>query len=586
MNKLNNKYYKNNDIVRAALFQEYEGNCFYEGMKIRFNDMHIDHIIPESISKENLKAIISSLGLPEDFNVNSLYNLVPCSPNVNQVKNKNQYPIKFLGHCIFDGTLKKVEGVKKRIEQLSKEYNSDKDIAKLIARLNIADNKRELENVYNALSKEKPFDEKREVIRTENFYSFEKSFSNVRLAGQIPTYPDMKGSCVITFSNLRLRDCMITLNHSQIIEQLFKGANTNIRNNLRRFIVSEEKNPDIYYVTLVNVGLPLEEDEVIQLIDIIDDFYNLYIEECKKFYEVFRRDLFVSCDNKKNDLRLFKIKKELWYLIRDFSRKFDYANGDSDWHIFDANGSILRVYDQLVDDFKVFIFPQSEKVDYFVYNEDEVWLVWTDEYFINSSLESFENNQYWGPFFTYQWLINELIPQVMYWHENQNRKAFKKQKSLNEFKNSFVISDYVSYLHESESNDKLLVRVSELQEFFHTRPHNMIEVKGLPKVYECLIGILDKSILSESELYYVSSNLNVRDFQNKEALIQGISELMSQCEHDKVVISFSLDLIYRCMVVVLRDCNNSIDDHDRKELIVKLQFQYDLLTLERIREEM
>lgn len=583
---MNNRYSKKNDILRAALYLEYEGNCFYEGLKIRFNDMHIDHIIPESISEEVLQDIISSLGLPKDFNVNSLYNLVPCSPNVNQVKNKNQYPIKFLGHCIFNETSKKVEGVKKRIDQLSKEFKSDKDVAKLIARLNISDNKRELENIYNALSKEKPFDIIRVVEKTGRFYSFERSFSNVRLAGQIPTYPDMKGNCMITFSNLRLRDCMITLNHSQIMEQLFEGAHTDINNNLRNFIIySEEIDPDIYYVTLANVRLPLEKDEVIQLLEIIDDFYDLYIEESKEFYEVFRRDFFINGDKKKNDIRLFKIKKKLWYLIREFSRKFDYKNGNSDWHIFDAQGSILKVYDQTEGEFRVFIFPQSEQVEYFVYNEDEVWLVWTDEYFINSSLESFKFNQHWGPFFTYHWLINELIPQVMYWHESQNKKIFKKQKSLNEFKNSFVISDYVSYLHESESNDKLLVRVSELQEFFHTRPHNMIEVRGLSKVYECLIEILDKSILSESELYYVSSNLNVREFQNKEALIQGISELMLQCEHEKVVISFSLDLIYRCMVVVLRDCNNSIDDRDRKELIDKLQFQYDILTLERIREE-
>ncbi|MFC9709279.1 hypothetical protein ACFTRD_14130 [Paenibacillus sp. NPDC056933] len=583
---MNNKYSKNNDIVRAALYLEYEGNCFYEGMRIRFNDMHIDHIIPESISKESLQDIISCLGLPEDFNVNSLYNLVPCSPNVNQVKNKNQYPTNFLGHCIFNETSKKVEGVKKRIDQLSKEFKSDKDVARLIARLNISDNKRELENVYNALSKEKPFDIKRVVEKRGRFYSFERSFSNVRLAGQIPTYPDMKGNCMITFSNLRLRDCMITLSHSQIMEQLFEGAHTDLNNKLRSFIIySEEIDPDIYYVTLVNIRLPLEKDEVIQMLEIIDDFYDLYMEECKKFYEVFRRDFFINGDKKKNDIRLFKIKKDLWYLIREFSRKFDYENGNSDWHIFDAHGSILKVYDQTAGDFRVFIFPQSEQVEYFVYNEDEVWLVWTDDYFINSSLESFKTNHHWGPFFTYQWLINELIPQVMYWHENQNKKVLKKQKSLNEFKNSFLISDYVSFLHESESNDKLSVRASDLQEFFHIRPHNVYQIKGLSKVYECLIEIINKSNLSESEFYYISGKLGVREFQTKELLIQGISELMFQSEQERVISSSSLDLIYRCMVVVLRDCNNSMNDHDRNQLIEKLQFQYDLLTQERIREE-
>ncbi|WP_373367157.1 HNH endonuclease [Alkalicoccobacillus gibsonii] len=101
-------YNKQDNLIRAALFLEYKGECFYEGKTLRFNKMHIDHIIPEATSEQRLKEIINILGLPDDFNINSLYNLVPCNPNINQIKNKNEYPIKFLGHCIHDGTYKNV----------------------------------------------------------------------------------------------------------------------------------------------------------------------------------------------------------------------------------------------------------------------------------------------------------------------------------------------------------------------------------------------------------------------------------------------------------------------------------------------
>ncbi|EEM85155.1 HNH endonuclease [Bacillus thuringiensis] len=48
---MNNSVNKNNKIIRAALFLEYDGKCFYEGLPIRFQDMHIDHIIPTDTEK-------------------------------------------------------------------------------------------------------------------------------------------------------------------------------------------------------------------------------------------------------------------------------------------------------------------------------------------------------------------------------------------------------------------------------------------------------------------------------------------------------------------------------------------------------
>ena len=57
---MENSVDKSNLIVRAALYLEYEGKCFYEGLPIRFQDMHIDHIIPEYLNdtdefKEKIK---------------------------------------------------------------------------------------------------------------------------------------------------------------------------------------------------------------------------------------------------------------------------------------------------------------------------------------------------------------------------------------------------------------------------------------------------------------------------------------------------------------------------------------------------
>lgn len=582
-------YSKDNDIVRAALYLEYEGKCFYEGLPLRFKNMHIDHIIPESIDNQALCGIITELGLSEDFNINSLYNLVPCSPNVNQVKNKNQYPIKFLGHCIYDGTSKKVEGVKKRIEQLSKEYKSDKELAKLIARLNLIvfGDKKDFEDVYNALSKEKPFDIKREINKYTNSYTYERSYPNVKLLASLPTYPEMKGSCLITFSNLRLRDCMITLNHKQIMNQLFEGSKTKLENKLRRFInFSEESDPNVYFVDLANVRLPLEKDEVLQLLEIIDDFYDLYMEESTLLYETFNRDVFPN-NGVENRLRLFKIRKQLWFMIWDFCRKFDYANGDSEWHIFDASGSILKVYDKVKAEFRLFIFPETEQEDFIISKNDDVWLVWTDEFFWNKSLSDFKSNECWSPLFSYQWLVNELIPQVIFWHENSKGKMFNRKSSIEDFKKNFDITAIACYMPELVSEEDILNFISRLQEFFHVRPHNKFQLNELSVVYKCLTTIIEKSKIGSSEMHYVSGKLSLSNSSDKKTLLQGIAILLNNCrDEEKIISSFSLDLLFRCMVVIIRDCKNSLTTSDIKDIKYDLEKYYKLMMQERVREEL
>ncbi|WP_199882981.1 HNH endonuclease [Clostridium beijerinckii] len=339
---------KSNLIVRAALYLEYEGKCFYEGLPIRFQDMHVDHVIPEYLEgTDELKKIIKILGLPENFNINSVYNLVSCSPNVNQVKNKKEYPVEFLSHCINMRTKPKAEKIKERVKKLTDEYKADKKLAKLTAMLNEYNNKEKLEELYNTLSREKPFIEFSEVNKDGNYYTYTKSLSNVHLSGYIPLYPNLEGSCLITFSNLRLRDCMITLNHKQIMKSLFSGVNTDIDLKLRNYIIYPYGDKqEIYYVDLANTRIPLERKEVEQLTKIIDDFYDYYIKECRYLYFLLSRDKFEKSDGgyECNQVRLLKISKQSWIHILRFCREFDYNNGDSKWNIFDSSSSFVKVY--------------------------------------------------------------------------------------------------------------------------------------------------------------------------------------------------------------------------------------------------
>ena len=69
---------KNDSVVRRTLWMIYNRKCFYCSKPIPYNNFQVDHLIPESLSKEEA---IKLYDLEEYFELNSYYNLVPtCFP--------------------------------------------------------------------------------------------------------------------------------------------------------------------------------------------------------------------------------------------------------------------------------------------------------------------------------------------------------------------------------------------------------------------------------------------------------------------------------------------------------------------------
>ena len=70
---------------REAIWLAHEKKCAYTGELIDVRNFHIDHIIPKSLAKDptTLKDEITKFGLPDDFNIHSYENLLPCQPRVN-----------------------------------------------------------------------------------------------------------------------------------------------------------------------------------------------------------------------------------------------------------------------------------------------------------------------------------------------------------------------------------------------------------------------------------------------------------------------------------------------------------------------
>lgn len=76
--------------LRLAIYEAYNGKCFYTGMPVSYIDFEVDHIIPESLVAE-IENIKKRLGLGDDFHINSVENLVPSRPGINLRKNDEMF---------------------------------------------------------------------------------------------------------------------------------------------------------------------------------------------------------------------------------------------------------------------------------------------------------------------------------------------------------------------------------------------------------------------------------------------------------------------------------------------------------------
>lgn len=74
--------------MRIAIWRAHAKKCLYCGELINFGELDIDHVIPETLKDDSveLARIVAEFGLPSEFNLNSILNLVPAHRRCNIAK--------------------------------------------------------------------------------------------------------------------------------------------------------------------------------------------------------------------------------------------------------------------------------------------------------------------------------------------------------------------------------------------------------------------------------------------------------------------------------------------------------------------
>jgi hypothetical protein len=80
-------------IQRMAIWKAYKSKCAYCGELLRFNDLEIDHFLPESLlgNSDELERTKLEYGLDSEFEINSYYNWIPSCRKCNRTKSDRVY---------------------------------------------------------------------------------------------------------------------------------------------------------------------------------------------------------------------------------------------------------------------------------------------------------------------------------------------------------------------------------------------------------------------------------------------------------------------------------------------------------------
>ena len=293
-----------------------------------------------------------------------------------------------------------------------------------------------------------------------------------------------EGSCQIEFSSIMLRGFTCHLSHSEILTQLFIGLGTPPNWETRPFLHKTEQKT--FEARLGQTSIILSENEANDLCETVDVV-------CQKY-----RDILIETTNAletwdyrpvsiedERGFELLSVEQWLWDLMKQFSREFDYDNGNSDWHIFDSHHSwAIRVARRGCHD-HVIIWPKfggsffpSREVD-LLYVDSITYLQLYRDKSDDSIFENVGPNGVWTAKYTREWIERQFIPKVLSYYatsrlipksmklngiKRATLKAFPTSKLSQKWLNAIMREAIQDYRSEEQTP---LTYINEPKQFFH-----------------------------------------------------------------------------------------------------------------------
>jgi hypothetical protein len=604
------KVKKEDEFIRQAIWEVYKHKCFYTDNPLEYKDMELDHIIPASYRnrKDDFKRVIEECGLDADFELDSLYNLVPTTKYANRRKSDKELSLNAMLHYL--GLAKNnVPKIEKKIEKIKKIRNFDKNISMVKAHIDEENDKKKreeiLENIFNFVSNDDiDFENVEEVYEINNEPIYKKYVKRIGLEAIMPKYNNTETRCIIYFRTIKVRGCMLLLDNKIILTELFSGLYTDPKHGIRGFIEFEKdykKNEDTKSLdnAVIHIGnnkFKLSSEDIYTFCQVIDSYAEKYIEFISNIEDILMTHRF-PISKRQNNYKLITLTNVQWRQLVNFAFKHDVDRGNSQWHIFDGNGFYIKVYTNKKHDkynvgYHAFFNSEFDE-DIVLYSElaakDKI-ITWEFvEDLNNRGVDCICERENWNAEIAYRWLTEKLMPKVL---AKKNRLSFLKKKSNDidgVFRNSKF--EFIKYLKEKKvkSIEDLRDIVNELQSYYYSHPNNRHRVSknDLEKIFNSILLCINKS--EKIDLYYICDKLCFNKFKTTNELIYEIEAHIKNIK-EKTVIGFDIDILFRVLKTVLdgkkisittedinvirRNIDYFIEIHDREILLEKYAIDF------------
>lgn len=441
----NQRIRKNDPIVRLALQRCYKRKCGLSGELI-LDDFDVDHIIPLSLKQhpDKLERLLVSLGLPRDFELDSVLNLIPAKRARNVEKGDRILDADRLRYLLGRAKDRSGEIVREigKIRRLISVGDAKEVIRGYLHETGV-DSEAFVEALYDSLiADDLDFPEEEDVWSKGGSTYLTISRSVVHLEGRLPSLQRPRGFCRLKFRSLKARNITATLSHADIVQSLLEGLYTAPEHNLRGFITGGIRKDGGALVRLGMTSLPLKADEIRQLCHIVDGFGLQYIQSLRDLETTFGSSQFDRSREHERAYRLVKVKRTLWQRMLEFVCSHDADEGQTPWHIFDRNRFCIKVFTRTQNQrfdpgFHVFYHPESANAEepwHFRHPDEDVCVVaevLTDP--LGKGVHQFGPRGYWDVTTAYDWLTSEFIPKVISHYRLERELSLDEQRPISWF---------------------------------------------------------------------------------------------------------------------------------------------------------
>ncbi|MCR1024284.1 hypothetical protein NQT66_05660 [Cellulophaga baltica] len=440
----------NDSLLRQAIWESYKGICYYSKKPIKIYEMELDHVIPKSLLKipSEKKKVLESLNLPLDFDILDIKNIVPCIFEENRKKGTIILPntTNILGDIE-----RKLNSIEKIYKKLKKEVQNNRYLSCLSE--SVKSGELNIEEAYSIITNIKPYSQFESYLDNFHHAHFSSSTKRVFLNGSLPRPNKESSSCCISFKSREISGFMLTLTE----EKIFELTNPSHREKTYKKRPHPKDSPELKNTVFFNyngANFFLDINEMMEFYSLLDRYrtkIEIHRQKLNEYYGVEKFKL----SNSKNDYRLGKIKRRLWFLMLRFASEYDNASGNTSWHMFDSNNNTrLRVNSGINFNQKYnagfhasFIPEQIEHTYYYDFksNDDEMWLLWnqTEPNGWNRDFKNYSIKNVWNAEISYKWITEEFIPYVIWSYEVSKKDKILKYRTYERYKSSFEIGKYI-----------------------------------------------------------------------------------------------------------------------------------------------